>query len=508
MGFSLPEPFLSSLAIKNAPLVSVINSLSEGLVIIDARGAFLFFNDAAVTILGFNAEVASLGTWSEANSCFHTDGLTQFPAGDLPWARALAGETTEEIEILVRNAEKPGGFHILVRAWPLKKEADEPGGSILLIRSLSQQKESEQKIQTLTNAVEQTADSIVITNTRGAIEYVNPAFELTTGYTREEVLGRNPSLLKSGVHSADFYRKLWSTISSGNTFRATITDKKKNGDIFFAEQTITPMKDASGKIINYVSLLRDITEQRKQQEQQSQMELARSVQQHFYQSPPPPIPGFEIMGASFPADATGGDYFDFVPLLNEHVGISLGDVSGHGISAALFMVELRAYLRALAWNSRSPGEVLSLLNASLVHDMGHLGYATLFFCSLHPESRLLSYASAGHLPGYVISSSGAIKYQLESTDIPLGLFPDHKFGCNEGIQLEPGDLLALITDGITEAERPDQEQFGTERTLEYLQAHRSESAQQIVQGLYDAVRKFSDGMPQADDITLVICKAI
>jgi sigma-B regulation protein RsbU (phosphoserine phosphatase) len=471
-----------------------MNSLSEGLVLIDARGAILFFNDAAETILGFDSKVASLAAWSEANSCFHSDGLTQFPVRDLPWAHALAGEMTEEMEILVRNAEKPGGFQILVRAWPLRNEADELGGSIILIRNLSQQKESEQKIQTLTNAVEQTADSILITNTRGAIEYVNPAFELTTGYTREEVLGRNPSLLKSGVHGKDFYRKLWSTISSGNTFRATITDKKKNGDIFFAEQTITPLKD--------------ITEQRKQQEQQSQMELARSVQQHFYQFPPPLIPGFEIMGASFPADATGGDYFDFVPLPNEHVGISLGDVSGHGISAALFMVELRAYLRALAWKSPSPGEILSLLNASLVHDMGQLGYATLFFCSLHPESRSLSYASAGHLPGYVISSSGVIKYQLEATDIPIGLFPDHKFGCNEGIQLEPGDLLALITDGITEAERPDQEQFGTERTLEYLQAHRSESAQQIVQGLYDAVRKFSDGMPQSDDITLVICKAI
>lgn len=488
--------------------MSIINSLSEGVVIIDGRGTFLFFNRAAQTILGFGSEGTSITAWSQTNSCFRVNGIAPFPSHELPWSRALAGETTEDVEILIRREEKPGKFHVLVKAWPFRHEADEPCGGVVVVRNMSPQKESEQKIQTLTNAVEQTADSIVITNTRGLIEYVNPAFELTTGYSREEVLGRNPSLLKSGLHSRAFYRELWSTISSGKTFRATITDKKKNGEIFYAEQTITPLKDVSGNITNYVSVIKDITEQRKLQEQESQMQLARSVQQHFYKIPPPPIPGFELMGASFPADATGGDYFDFVPLLNGQVGISLGDVSGHGISAALFMVELRAYLRALARKSSNLGEVFSLLNASLVHDMGHLGYATLVFCSLNPESRSLSYASAGHLPAYILSSSGAIKHQLDAIDFPLGLFPEHTFGCNEGIQLERGDLLALITDGITEAERPDQEQFGSERALEYIKTHQSESADLIVGGLYDAVRKFSDGMPQLDDITLVICKAI
>ena len=92
-------------------------------------------------------------------------------------------------------------------------------------------------------------------------------------------------------------------------------------------------------------------------------------------------------------------------------------------------------------------------------------------------------------------------------DIPLGFLPEHRFGCSDTIILEPGDTLALLTDGITDAERPDQNLFGVEHALEFIREHRHQSAREIVNGLYQAVRDFSNGMPQIDDITAVICKS-
>jgi sigma-B regulation protein RsbU (phosphoserine phosphatase) len=371
---------------------------------------------------------------------------------------------------------------------------------------ISDKESAQTQIQMLTNAVEQTADSIIIANKEGVIEYVNPAFESTTGFTRQEALGQTPRILKSGVQDGAFYKKLWDTIRSGQVFRGTLANRKKNGEIFYAEQTITPMKGATGEITHYVTVIKDVTEQRKLQEQQFQMNLARTVQQQFYRLPPPQVEGFDFAGVSYPADETGGDYFDFVMLPDSHIGIATGDVSGHGMSSALLMTELRAYLRAFAQKISDIGEILSLINAALVSDVELGSYATLIFCRLQPGSRTIQYASAGHTPGFVLDSNGAVKRILDSIDIPLGFLPDHKFSCSEPIILEPGEILALLTDGITEAEKPDQEPFGAERALVFIQEHRAESAHEIAAKLFHAVRDYSDGMPQVDDITVVICK--
>ena len=284
--------------------------------------------------------------------------MTPIPSHQLPLARAIRGETVEETEIMIRKLNRPKGLHILVKARPLLDQEDGLCGGIVVFRDVTRSRKAEQQIRTLTNAVEQTADSILITNTAGMVEYVNPAFESTTGYARDEVLGRTPAILKSGVHDAAFYEELWTTITAGHPFRATIANRKKNGEVYYAEQTITPMRDSGGTITHYVSVVKDVTETRKLQEQEYQMKLARSVQQRFYKMASPQIRGFDIAGASFPADATGGDYFDFVPLPRGRIGISVGDVCGHGISSALLMVELRASLRAIAWKSPNLGKYL------------------------------------------------------------------------------------------------------------------------------------------------------
>ena len=495
-----------SLLAEIETLKCIIHNLDEGVIVADREGKLLFFNRIAQSVLGIGITENPPDAWPEVYGCYRPDGVTPYPAKELPLRRALAGETVGETEIFIRNAERPAGIWIAASANPLRNEAGELQGGVAAFRDITKKKEADVRILTLTNAVEQTADSIVITDKNGLIEYVNPAFEQTTGYTREEIVGLTPRVLKSGTHDAAFYKELWATVNSGKVFRATIANRKKSGEIYFAEQTITPMLDPAGNISHFVSVIKDVTEIRKLQEQEVQMRLARAVQQQYYKVSPPQVNGFDIAGAAFPADATGGDYFDFVPLPGDCLGIAIGDVSGHGIGSALLMVELRACLRAFAQKSENVGEILSLVNKAIVSDWEQDRYATLAFCRMHLASRSITYASAGHLPGYILDTNGAVKRTLDSTDIPLGLLPGRAFGCSGEVKLEPGEILALLTDGITEAERPDETFFGVDRALEFIRTHRRESAQQIVEGLYRAVRDYSDGLPQIDDITSVICK--
>jgi sigma-B regulation protein RsbU (phosphoserine phosphatase) len=489
-------------------LQSAIYHLSEGMVVADKEGKFLICNRVAQSVLATAAKNGSPRAWAEVQGCCKPDGVTPYAPEELPPARALAGETVSETEIFIRNEQCPSGIWISMQAVPLRNEAGEIRGSIVGFHDVTKKKETDTRVRTLTNAVEQTADSIIITDQSGMIEYANPATELTTGYRQEELLGHTLRVLKSGVHDQAFYKELWATILSGRVFQDTIANRKKNGEIYFAEQTITPMRGPTGSIDHFVTVIKDVTELRKVQEQQFQMNLARAVQQQFYGMPPPQVEGLDFAGAAFPADATGGDYFDFVPMPDESIGIAVGDVSGHGIGSALLMVELRAYLRAFSQKSSDVGEILTLLNNALVSDLEQERYATLVFCRLHLPTHSFVYANAGHTPGFILDSGGAVKRNLDSMDIPLGFLPRHAFTCSEPIRLEPNDILALLTDGITDAERPDQDSFGSERAVEFVRAHRFESAKAIVAGLYQAVRTFSNGMPQVDDITAVVCKSI
>jgi phosphoserine phosphatase RsbU/P len=488
-------------------LRTAIHHLSEGVIIADREGKFLICNRTAQSVLGIGSESSSQ-SWSQIKGWFRPNGVTPCSYQELPSTLALSGEAVSEADVLVRNEQCPEGIWISAQASPLPNNAGEICGSVVIFRNITQKRQVDSQVRILTSAVEQTADSIIITDNNALIEYVNPAFEATTGFTRQEALGRTPMILKSGAHDDAFYRSLWTTILSGQVYRNTIINRKKSGEVFYAEQTITPMRDSTGKITHFVTVIKDVTDLRKLQEQQFQMSMARAVQQQFYRTRPPQIKGFDLAGAAFPADETGGDYFDFMSLPGDCVGIVIGDVSGHGISSALMMAELRAYLRTYAKQSSDIGEILSLLNNALVSDLEQGHYATLIFCFLHPSSGTLLYANAGHPPGYILDSSGATKRTLDSTDVPLGFLPNHKFGCSEPISLRPGDILVLLTDGIADAEKPDQSWFGIEQTLDFIHAHRAEGAQNIIEGLFQTVREFSDGLPQLDDITAVICKAM
>jgi sigma-B regulation protein RsbU (phosphoserine phosphatase) len=188
------------------------------------------------------------------------------------------------------------------------------------------------------------------------------------------------------------------------------------------------------------------------------------------------------------------------------IGIVIGDVSGHGIGAAMIMVQTLASLRAIAKFETDLGVILTHLNQALVDNIDDTHYVTLILAKLDPQQKILQYVSAGHIPAYLMRSSGEKDEILESTDIPLGIIKDYTYHKSDTIKLTPGDILAFITDGIVEARLHNEDEFGDHRTLNVIKSYRQANAKQIIEKIYLATRSFVKNQKQEDDITSIICK--
>jgi serine phosphatase RsbU (regulator of sigma subunit) len=246
--------------------------------------------------------------------------------------------------------------------------------------------------------------------------------------------------------------------------------------------------------------------EREQSSTAEEIRVARHIQQHLFPQRPPACAGIDLHGASFPAGATGGDYFDYFPLVDGQLGVVIGDVTGHGLGPALLMMATRAYLRAFAQTHADIGRVLTLTNRALAADVTDGWFVTLLLAQLDASRRLLRYASAGHCTGYVLGRAGAVRSCLYSTGLPLGIQPDADFAVAPEVRLEPGELVALWTDGVLEARAPDGEFFGEDRTLDMVRSHGGEPAREIVAALCRGVRSFTQPQPPPDDMTAIVMK--
>jgi len=489
-------------------LASIFSSITDGVIVADRNGRFVFFNQAAESILGLGPISANPGDWPRAYGCFLADKVSPYPPERLPLARALRGEHVYDAEIYILNESRSAGAWISVNSSPLIDERGEVYGGVVVFRDITQRRENYEIVRRLSEAVERTADSVFITDVKGTIEYVNAAFETTTGYSRKESLGQTPRILKSGLHDKAYYDALWAKIRSGDVHTGTVVNRKKNGELYYAEQTITPVRDSAGNLTHFVSVVKDVTELKKAREREVEMRLAHEVQQQLYPARAPRVHGFDVFGAAFPAADTCGDYYDFIELPGDRLGLAVGDVRGHGLGSALLMVETRAYLRSLTRVSSDLRNIFGQLNSTLCDDTEDNGFVTLLLADIDVMRRTLVYSSAGHIPGYVFDSSGAIRETLGATGMPLGLFRDRDFPPRRAIPLQEGDVIVLLTDGVTEAQNAAEEFFGAERTIEVVRTNLHAGARQIVEGLHDALKEFAAGQPHPDDITVVVCKVL
>ena len=238
----------------------------------------------------------------------------------------------------------------------------------------------------------------------------------------------------------------------------------------------------------------------------AQMLAAQQIQACLLPAGPPPLPGFDIAGATYPAEFTSGDYYDYIPMRDGSIGLVIADVCGHGLGPALLMASTQAFLRSSAEVHDDISEILSRVNRCLLDVAEQDRFVTLFLGRLDPLARTLTYSSAGHPTGYVLDASGAIKTQLEGTTVPLAIASDTTFPLGSAVSLESGDTVLLLTDGILEAQSPAGEFFGIERLLQTVRAAQTGKAAEVIARLFQAVRAFCGSEKPVDDITAVVIR--
>jgi len=235
-----------------------------------------------------------------------------------------------------------------------------------------------------------------------------------------------------------------------------------------------------------------------------ELEIAKQVQARLFPQELPPLRTLQYGGACIQARQVGGDYYDFLSLGRDRLGLVLGDIAGKGIAGALLMANLQANLRSqCAMALDQPQRFLRSVNQLFYENTADSAYATLFFAEYDDQTKRLRYANCGHLPAFLLRRDGALE-RLDSTCPVLGLFQAWDCSIDERL-LCPGDTLALYTDGVTEAFNDAGEEFGDQRLIASLRRHRDQSAQAMVASIVDEVRGFGAD-EQYDDITLIVAK--
>jgi sigma-B regulation protein RsbU (phosphoserine phosphatase) len=235
-----------------------------------------------------------------------------------------------------------------------------------------------------------------------------------------------------------------------------------------------------------------------------QLNLAREIQNGLWPRPENFAGGVRLAGISIPASHVGGDYYDFFSLPGGRIGLALADVCGKGPGAALLMCTLRAALRAHAEHCDSPATVVAHINRTLVRDTSDGQFATLFFAVYDPSRRELEYVNAGHNPPMLVDTRTGRIAELTEGGPLVGAFDGLEF-TSGSLCLEPGQRLVVFSDGVTEAQTGDEEEFGEQRLMELLgRMPEPIPPESVIENLFEVLAEFTGESPQLDDLTLLV----
>ena len=296
------------------------------------------------------------------------------------------------------------------------------------------------------------------------------------------------------------------------------TEQVKKGDFSYrigipSNDQLSALGEAfDGMTASVEGLLRESEEKLRLQ---SELEIAREVQAQLFPRSAPNVPGLALYGVCKAARTVSGDYYDFLNLGENKVGLVLGDVSGKGISAALLMAAIQSALRAQFYDGFAPtsgspakalstAEVVSRLNVQLYESTPREKYVTFFFAIYDAATRSLTYTNAGHLPPVLLRRARVERLNVGGTVV--GLFSPMTYE-QEEVQIQPGDLLVAFTDGITEPENIYGEEFGEERVLQVVRRARNVSPQTLTEEIYRSVSDWTGSPELQDDMTMLVARA-
>ncbi len=623
----------------------LVEQASEGIMVLDQGGYLIEVNTSACAMLGCTPD-EMIG--HPFRDFVNPKDLEQFP---LRIEEVRSGATIVVERLLQRKDGSLQSVEISARMLS-------DGRILALVRDFTERKRIENELRKLSSVVEQTPALVIITDTSGKIEYVNPAFTRISGYSFEDAVGDNPRILKSGLTPDETFREMWSTIAAGEVWRGELCNRKKDGTIFWDLGTVSPIRGPSGEITHYIAVkedisarkqveqeleryrvsleelvderttalreeiaerrhaqsiarlgnwewsveeqvlywsqetyeiydlppmgaqltyetflnalhpeerelvesafnralssgqplsldhrillpdgservvhdealvvhdqdgrpikmtgtVQDITERRQMEQQllekerlEEDLRVGRDIQQTILPKSVPVVPGWQFATAYQPARQVGGDFYDFIPLPVDRIGMVIADVVGKGVPAALFMALSRAIIRTTAVREITPVQTLLHSNRVIVEDYNGELFFTAWYALLDPANGSLQFANGGHnRPLWHRASRGRIE-ELHAEGIVLGVLPEIDLAQGD-LTIEQGDVLLFYSDGLTEAENEERAQFGHQRLKDIFAANVEKDAEDQKAVLLDAVRSFIGKAPQHDDITFFVVK--
>ena len=379
--------------------------------------------------------------------------------------------------------------------------------------------ESEEKIRMFTMAVEQSPATVMITDRYGSIEYVNPKFTNLTGYSFNEAIGHNPRILKSGKQPPEFYKTLWETISSGMEWRGEFHNLKKNGESYWESASISAFRNQSSEITHYVAVKEDITDRKKAEEEiqireeilrkknfemERELQYAQFVVSNLLPKAAPQSDRLMVDFRHVPLEAIGGDFFSFNSLHDQGLGVFIGDVAGHGVSAALFLSLVRSATERLnTMAGTSPSRYIKYLNGDLTERMVVLFLTALYgYFDFSSEDTCFRFSKGGHTPPVLYRAGEAEAQLLRSGGMPVGVSMDAEFQ-EIGVDLKSGDRIYLYTDGIIEARNENQDMLDTDGLLALVRRGVRMSLGESLNFILEEVDRFRGSGQAEDDIVII-----
>jgi PAS domain S-box-containing protein len=384
-------------------------------------------------------------------------------------------------------------------------------GVIKRRRAIRQVRESEQRFDL---AVSGTDAGIWDWDLNTNRVYFSPRWKSILGYADHEI-ENDFSEWESRLHPEDRQRAL-KTVDDylqGRTAEYELEHRlrHKDGSYVWILARGAAVRDEHDRPRRMAGSHLDITSRKKSEqllrERDAQLLAAQRIQEKLLPRDEPNVPGFEMAGTVVPAEFAAGDHFDYLPMMNDAVGVVIGDVSGHGFSSALLTFSTCAHLRSFIVDHDDLEEILEHTNSALCEETDDGLFETLLFVKIQPATRTLEYVNAGHPAGLVIDSRGKLKYSLSSNSIPLGIMAEARFPAADPIQLDVGDVVILMTDGILETRSTDGSFFDIEKVLDTVRDHLQRPARVIVDSVKASVRQFADRHQLRDDVTVVVIKS-
>lgn len=504
-------------------IAAVLDTVDALVVVLNRQGRIVRFNRTCEQVTGY--------TFAQVKGCYWWDVFlvsdeVQPVRSDFEKLWLHQPPRRFESHCLTRNGE-----HRLI-VWSNTPLFDQEGQVEFILSTgidLTERRRAEEQLRKLSRAVEQSANTVMITDTKGYIEYVNPKFVETTGYTAEEAIGQHTRLLKSGATSPEEYRELWQTIMTGGEWRGEFHNKTKHGDLYWEFASISPIKDEQGRVTHFLAVKEDITK-RKQAEAalratneqlqaltdrlQAELTLAQKIQQGLLPLDRPTWTNLQVVCYNMAAREVGGDFYAYHAFDNRgsinRYAVAIGDVSGKGMPAALLMATSLTALQSVITHAVRPNTLLSELDLAIqpytktTRQNCALCYVEMLPPSSDQACWQLRAANAGCIAPMIVRRDGRVEW-VDVGGLPLGLGIGAETGYVEAtVLLDEGDLVIMTSDGLIEAFNAAGEFFGFERLEQTVASGPRESAAKMLAHIRAVVTAFTNNTEPHDDLTIVI----